>query len=803
MTDTQSQSCNEQIENNDDCSDMSLEENDEYYIEPLVVQLPSHNINKFEEQKMSECNINQELVNQLLNMEVGSKHQIINAMNVVNDRNDMNQLLDYLTFINERCETSTMKNSDKNNLETFTNAINEMEEKSQVDHEFKENININYNEAMQFKYDEEYPVLPLIIPNNCVYDENTNTITKNSQQNRNTLKIHQPAIEFIRNISAKIATISISGPARQGKSLVAGELYAPKHIPCPFDLGHTMDACTYGVWVSAKPIKHPHEQDTVILILDVEGTGFYEATKHNDMQLMVITLLISSYFIYNSIGTFTAAAMEELEFITELSDCIKMTPNDQNGNGLENILPNFMWLLRDVHLESTINGKAVPIKEYFTRKVLKFSSSKSAINKHRQHIRRVFLESFSKYDAFKLPAPHSNKNILNSLGNSPRNQLEPEFIKELDILCKKVIKEAKCKILYIDDEKQGINQYIHCTGPHFAEWITECVKYVNDPNKIPVISSITSTVMLSVFRNSKQKAILQYKELLKIELSKLRKNNDEQPLHKKEIIDLHLRIFNKIMRESASSLQGILLQQNNEPLDENENPIITQQTQIYNELCNEIGHNYVIPKIGQKGILKNVLEENMILSEKYCNQFLNNFFETVIKQMMDKSEQYSVDDVLSEFKTLRSLYYQACNNPATSGCWKKFENDKKTQSMEQFKQMRGFNVKLLEMQNAVMENERQFIESKENELRIQQQMLQQQELYEQQIIRMEDRIGEQNVENEQRMRQQQEQKNNVRKAGWIGHIACTALGVGLGLVTQNWVPAANSGISLIKYGFNI
>ena len=50
-------------------------------------------------------------------------------------------------------------------------------------------------------------------------------------------------------------------------------------ILCPFALGHEMDACTYGIWVSAKTIKHPHESDTVILILDVEGTEFHQNTK--------------------------------------------------------------------------------------------------------------------------------------------------------------------------------------------------------------------------------------------------------------------------------------------------------------------------------------------------------------------------------------------------------------------------------------------------------------------------------------------------------------------------------------------
>ena len=70
-----------------------------------------------------------------------------------------------------------------------------------------------------------------------------------------------------------------------------------------------MDACTYGIWISARPIRHPTDNDMVVLIIDVEGTGAFDANKQHDMQLMVITLLISSYFVYNSKGAFDAPAL--------------------------------------------------------------------------------------------------------------------------------------------------------------------------------------------------------------------------------------------------------------------------------------------------------------------------------------------------------------------------------------------------------------------------------------------------------------------------------------------------------------
>ena len=270
-------------------------------------------------------------------------------------------------------------------------------------------------------------------------------------------------MDFIRSIKEEVATISIVGRARTGKSLVAGELYAPGRIPCPFDLGHKMDACTYGVWLTAKTIKHPHQKDTVILVFDVEGTGYHEANKQNDMQLMVITLLISSYFIYNTKGTFDASALEEIEFVTELTERIQSTPSDEEGEEFSKFFPMFMWLLRDVHLTPVINGRQVTVKEYFRDKVLKKERGRSKKTKDRQWIREVFLTTFQSYDAFALPMPHYDKTKLQRLGDLPRDELNDEFNTGLQEFCDLVFRNVRTKTLF-RKKPNDEDQYIHCTG---------------------------------------------------------------------------------------------------------------------------------------------------------------------------------------------------------------------------------------------------------------------------------------------------------------------------------------------------
>ena len=128
-------------------------------------------------------------------------------------------------------------------------------------------------------------------------------------------RVHTKALEFIRGIKSKIATVSVVGKARTGKSLIAGELYVAGAVPCPFDLGHLMTPCTFGIWVSAEATPHPDKEDTVVLVLDVEGSGNYDSQSQHDMQLMVVALMLSSYFFYNTNGAFDSSALQELAFV--------------------------------------------------------------------------------------------------------------------------------------------------------------------------------------------------------------------------------------------------------------------------------------------------------------------------------------------------------------------------------------------------------------------------------------------------------------------------------------------------------
>ncbi len=64
-----------------------------------------------------------------------------------------------------------------------------------------------------------------------------------------------------------------------------------------FALGHTMDAKTFGIWMGTYVLEC---DDHVVVLLDTEGIDAVTADGTEDSRIFVLSLLLSSFFIYNS-----------------------------------------------------------------------------------------------------------------------------------------------------------------------------------------------------------------------------------------------------------------------------------------------------------------------------------------------------------------------------------------------------------------------------------------------------------------------------------------------------------------------
>jgi hypothetical protein len=56
-----------------------------------------------------------------------------------------------------------------------------------------------------------------------------------------------------------------------------------------------------------------------VLLIDSEGIGAFDEEENHDTKIFLLALLLSSYFIYNSVGTIDENALNTLSLIVDLS----------------------------------------------------------------------------------------------------------------------------------------------------------------------------------------------------------------------------------------------------------------------------------------------------------------------------------------------------------------------------------------------------------------------------------------------------------------------------------------------------
>ena len=66
-----------------------------------------------------------------------------------------------------------------------------------------------------------------------------------------------------------------------------------------FALGHTVNAKTFGIWMGTTVLEC---EEFTMLLLDTEGIDYVEAEMNDDAGILVLSVLLSSCFIYNSTG---------------------------------------------------------------------------------------------------------------------------------------------------------------------------------------------------------------------------------------------------------------------------------------------------------------------------------------------------------------------------------------------------------------------------------------------------------------------------------------------------------------------
>ncbi|CAO2600274.1 Guanylate-binding protein 1 [Lemmus lemmus] len=396
-------------------------------------------------------------------------------------------------------------------------------------------------------------------------------LIENSDQQ---LVANQEALEILSAIKQPVVVVAIAGFYRTGKSYLMNKLAGKQK---GFSLGSTVQSHTKGIWMWC--VRHPKKPGHTLVLLDTEGLEDIEkGDNQNDFWIFALAVLLSSTFIYNSIGTINQQAMDQLHYVTELTDLIKSKSSPEQSDiddsaNFVSFFPNFVWTLRDFSLELECNGKSITPDEYLENSLtLRKGTDKKTkrYNEPRLCIRKFF----SKRKCFVFDRPAQTKH-LSKLETLPEEELNADFVEQVENFTSYIFSSSDVKTL---------SGGIKVNGPRLHSLVLTYVNAIRS-GEVPCMEDAVLTLAQIENSAAVQKAIEHYEEQMnqKVQLP-------TETLQ--ELLDLHRPIEREaievFMKNSFKDVDQKFQKELGALLDAKRESFINKNMDVSSALCSDL-----------------------------------------------------------------------------------------------------------------------------------------------------------------------------------------------------------------------
>ncbi|KAM4651720.1 guanylate-binding protein 7-like [Discoglossus pictus] len=256
--------------------------------------------------------------------------------------------------------------------------------------------------------------------------------------------VNQQALNILSQITQHVVVVAIAGLYRTGKSYLLNRLAGKTS---GFPLGSTVESKTKGIWMWCVP--HPMNPGLTLVLLDTEGLGdVQKGDRKNDTWIFSLAVLLSSTLVYNSMGTIDNYAIENLHFVTELADFIKVKSNEdeyEDDSNLVQFFPHFVWVVRDMTLKLEMDNCKLTADQYLEKALELKKGVKKSISEYnlpRQCIRKYFPSR--KCFTFVRPISDNNFDKLESI---KQQDLDRQFVQQSLNFCDHILNTAAVKVV--------------------------------------------------------------------------------------------------------------------------------------------------------------------------------------------------------------------------------------------------------------------------------------------------------------------------------------------------------------------
>lgn len=453
--------------------------------------------------------------------------------------------------------------------------------------------------------------------------------------NDRSLKLVDDALELLRTIEKPLAVLAICGPYRSGKSYFISRVLGKP----TFKLGHSMQACTRGIWMSTTILEC---EDFVTIVLDTEGIDAVGASETFAMSLLTLSTLLSSYLIYNSKKVPMKLDLDKMRCFTQLSTTLLSQCNESMTSDAKNVFfPKFLWLLRDVALKmKNRKGEEVGATEFLHSRILSSESGELT------DLGRSLVGLFPSLECATLPVPSIKRDVIRGILEQ-QEKLKPAFNTATDVLIEKILGQIS--------PKKAVDGESTVNGKVFVGLAEGYLDAINKPGAIPDLDQGWQAVVRLELHEVSNSLVKQYNSEMEDTLE------GNLPMEEHNLLRIHQQILDAKKRALRDEIRRI------DPLhssDEAAKPVLdTLELKIakWGE-PDEKGKLKV-----NEGALYHFTSENYFCSKRYCQKLFTELVEVVkIHKKFQKSVAKSIPlDIAREIEMVTEKYITDSIGPAT------------------------------------------------------------------------------------------------------------------------------------------
>ncbi|CAH1263181.1 GBP6 [Branchiostoma lanceolatum] len=532
--------------------------------------------------------------------------------------------------------------------------------------------------------------VPLVLPNNLEYDLGTHTVRRKPGVERSSLTVVAEAMSLLAGIDDPVAVVAVTGPCRTGKSYMLSRMLGSSDA---FQLGHSFEPETFGIWMSTKVLKC---DGLTMVLLDTEGIDAVEAEAQNDASLLVLTILSCSLLVFNTTSVPKQGQLEKLQCFAELAEAVRIWKSGElDHEEFSRHFPDLLWLLRDSTLTPTdADGNPIDALSYLTKRILKESGRFRPTPS--DMVSRAITSFFPALDCRTLPPPSSDTDVMRNIETS-QDKLDPEFNQGVEDLVKDILSTVK--------PKQGFGQGKTVTGRQLAALVQHYVATLNDPRSLPTLQTAWDAALMTLVEDT----VRELQERYVREMRQGIQHAGGMPLEEDpsssaaSMMSLHQTVFEGLLDTLKGRLHSFCE--------------AAEMTQAVVELTASVNGT----QDDSRGILCSLLSENRSSSESFCNQLVQNLYQPISDKLASPPENYDIKALEADLAQLKATYDEQARGPCKHKVYLQFAEFLEGQKTA-FSTIKGYQEEDYKLQEETRRREAEVANLQEERLQVERQV---------------------------------------------------------------------------------